>query len=400
MNTNNTTVYDLLQLGFGSFTSASFQEFVDALPDRYNKLDVEGFAFGSLKTDYEFAQLITSLNIVTLPTYVDPDAPAYERSLGKFEINKEQIPTQKSRYAFDKRVLADRLKLISEVGKAGLTSRTRDVILNLFFDSVTKLQQSFANSLTHQRDKIVSNLKFEISKANNARGLKGITIDFNIPKGNATALTGDELWWTDAEHVTANEGANADPIEVMKTWRREIERKTLRTGQFHFEMTKDLYQDLLLNKKVLQRVGYRVYSVASTDAQALNLAENMDLNQVGTTLEALVGAPIVQRDTMAMQEVFDTKEKNIVPQAVENFNPKNIALVPNGALGDIQGVNLAMLITPFLDGNSTLATALNGMLALTTEVNTRSRSMIVDGEMAALCVPSQPQYMFVKTVTA
>lgn len=400
MNTNNATVYDLLQLGFGSFTSASFQEFVDALPNRYNKLDVKGFAFGSLKTDYEFAQLITSLNIVTLPTYVDPDAPAFERSLGKLEINKEQIPTQKSRYAFDKRVLADRLKLISEVGKAGLTSRTRDVILNLFFDSVTKLQQSFANSLTHQRDKIVSNLKFEISKANNERGLKGITIDFNIPKGNATALTGDELWWTKAEHVTANEGANADPIEVMKTWRREIERKTLRTGQFHFEMTKDLYQDLLLNKKVLQRVGYRVYSVASTDAQALNLAENMDLNQVGTTLEALVGAPIVQRDTMAMQEVFDAKEKNIVPQAVENFNPKNIALVPNGALGDIQGVNLAMLITPFLDGNSTLATALNGMLALTTEVNTRSRSMIVDGEMAALCVPSQPQYMFVKTVTA
>lgn len=400
MNTNNVSFYDLIQYGLGNFSEAPFQEFIDALPDRYNKLDVLGFSFGSLRDDYEYAQLIADMRIATLPTYVDPDAPAFERSLGDFEIKKGNIPTQKSRYVFDKRVLQDRIKLINEVGKAGLTPKTQQVILDLFFDSVTKLSQGFSNSLTHQRDQIVSNLQFSLSSLNNARGLKGIVIDFHIPAANKTALTGNARWWTSNQHIVANEGSASDPINDLKNWKRDVERKTLRAGQFHFEMAKDTYQDLLTHTKVLTLLGRVAYPSTENDANALQMSATLTDERRGQMIEQLVGAPIVVRDTMAMQEVFDPATKDLVPQSVENFNKLNAALVPNGSLGEIQGVDLAQYIRPFLDGNSQIATYLNGMLTLTTQVNTTARSMAVEGEMASLCVPSDPLHMYVKTVTA
>lgn len=400
MNTNNVSFYDLIQYGLGNFSEAPFQEFIDALPDRYNKLDVLGFSFGALRDDYEFAQLIADMRIATLPTYVDPDAPAYERSLGDFEIKKGNIPTQKSRYVFDKRVLQDRIKLINEVGKAGLTPKTQQVILDLFFDSVTRLSQGFSNALTHQRDQVVSNLQLALSSLNNARGLTGIVMDFHIPAANKTALTGDARWWTAAEHIPANEGSASDPVNDLKNWRREIERKTLRTGQYHFEIAKDTHQDLLTNTKVVALLGRMAFPTVNNDTDAVKLAVSLTDERRGQMIEQLVGCPIIVRDTMAMQEVFDKKTKELVPQAVENFNKQNVALVPNGSLGEIQGVDLAQYIRPFLDGNSQVATYLNGMLTLTTRVNTAARSMAVEGEMAALCVPSDPLHMYVKTVTA
>lgn len=400
MNTNTVSFYDLIKFGLGSFSDAPFQEFIDALPDRYNKLDVLGFSFGQLRDDYEFAQLIADMHIVTLPTYVDPDAPAFERSLGEFEVKKGNIPTQKSRYVFDKRILQDRIKLISEVGKAGLTDKTQRIILDLFFDSVTKLSQGFSNSLTHQRDQIVSNLQFSLSSLNNARGLKGITIDFNIPRANKTALADNARWWTTADHTAANEGSVSDPVNDLKNWLRDVERKTLRVGQFHFEMAKDLYQDLLSHTKVVTLLGRLAFPMVQTNEDALAMAVSLTDQRRGQLLEQLVGAPIVLRDTMAMQEVFDAKKKDLVPQAVENFNKLNVALVPNGSLGEIQGVNLAQYIRPFIDGNSQIATYLNDMLTLTTYVDTQKRSMEVEGEMASLCIPSDPLHMYVKTVTA
>lgn len=399
MNTNTVSFYDLIKFGLGNFSEAPFQEFVNALPDRYNQLDVLGFSFGQLRDDYEFAQLIADMHIVTLPTYVDPDAPVFERSLGEFEVKKGNIPTQKSRYVFDKRILQDRIKLINEVGKVGLTEKAQNVILDLFFDSVTKLSQGFSNSLTHQRDQVVSNLQFSLSGLNNARGLKGITIDFNISTANKTALAGTSRWWTTADHVAANEGAAADPVNDLKNWRRDVERKTLRVGQFHFEMSKDLYQDLLSHTKVVALLGRLAFPMVQTDDDAMKMAVSLTDERRGQMLEQLVGAPIVLRDTMAMQEVFDPKTKELVPQAVENFNKLNVALVPNGSLGEIQGVNLSQYIRPFIDGNSQIATYLNDMLTLTTYVDTKKRSMEVEGEMAALCIPSDPLHMYVKTVT-
>ena len=61
--------------------------------------------------------------------------------------------------------------------------------------------------------RIVSTGKFTIDTDNNPRGLKGITIDFNIPENHYQVLAGTSRWWTKDEHIPANQGSASDPIK-------------------------------------------------------------------------------------------------------------------------------------------------------------------------------------------
>ena len=391
MRTNISTFYDLITFGLGD---VSFQTFIDGFNDKYNVLNVDGYQWDpNIQWDYTYEQLIASLNIATLPIYVDESSEALDKSFGKFEIGSNKIPTQKQRYPVDAKMLRERFVLAQKFGASTLTPETQNVLLNLLYTSTDKLIQGNRNSLTHQRMRINSTGQFVIDAENNPRGIKGITFDFGVPSKNKETLTGTDRWWTNSEHITANEGSTSDPLLYIKNKVKANKKAGYPTG--HIEMAVDLYDDLLTHSKVLQRIGYTLYPQA-TEAGALSYATNLTDDAKKAAIERIINCPIQTYDSIASVDKFDPTTKDLTQVHIENFVPTNISFIPDGQIGTIKSVQPIVFTddptqrTAWFDGGRTL---------ITNKFNSNTKTMYVESEMATLCVPSMPQYMCIYTVT-
>lgn len=392
MNTNVKDYYELLTFGLGGIT---FQEFVDRFKEKYNTLQADGFNWDpEIQLDYTYSQLIASLNIATLPNYVDSESPAFDKSLGEFKIGQDEIPTQKSRYALNRKMLRERMLMVQEFGKSAMTQGTQNTLLDLLFESTDKLLAGHVNARTHQRMQIVSKGQFTIDLTNNPRGLKGLTFDFGIPAANKKTLAAGDRWWTTDEHIQANEGAGSDPIEFLKKERKRMRKAGFPAG--HFEMSADLFDDLLGHSKVLKRIGLAMTPLA-TDASAITAASNLPDAALRSQIEKIVGCPIIPRDSLAAVEKFDDATKSIKTSTIENFEPKNVAFVPDGQIGTIKAVRPLVFSE---DPTQRVAWFDGGRTLITQRFNAETKTMYVESESAFLCVPNTPQYMCVYTVTA
>ena len=393
MKTNPANFYELLTFGLGNDPMA-WQQFVDRFAEKYNAPQTDGFVWDNeIQLDYTYEQLQAELGIATLPIYVDAEAEALDKKLGGFKIGTNKIPTQKHRYGLNTRILRERMLMVQKFGAAALNAEAQSAILDLLYDSTDKLLKGNQNALTHQRMQVVSTGKFTISTENNPRGLSGITFDFGIVAADAN--TGTARWWTSDSHVTANEGSDADPIEDMKKVVRA--KKKLGWPTLHIEMAQDLYDDILSHSAVLKRIGYASNPLIGTDTAAVAAAGNMLDDQKKSIIERLVGANIVAYDTMARVEKFDASAKELTFATVDNFKATNIAFVPDGQLGTIKSVQqLVFADDPtvryaWFDGGRTL---------ISQRYDSKTRNTYVESEGAWLTVPSMPQYMTYKVVTA
>ena len=391
MRTNVKNYYDLLTFGLGN---AQFQSFVDRFNDKYNVLNVDGFDWDNeIQLDYTYEQLISSLNIATLPVYVDEASEGLDKSFGKFNIGSNKIPTQKHRYPISAKMLREQMIMIQRFGEAAMTQGARDSIRNLMFDSTDKLLAGNRNA------RIVSKGQFTIDLENNPRGLKGLTFDFGVPSANKETLTGTARWWTTSDHLPANEGSTSDPILFLKNKRKAMRKLGFPNG--HFEIASDLWDDLLTHTKVLSRIGLSLYPQAASatkpDTVGAQYAQNMSDEAKKSAFEALVGCPIVPRDSIAAVEKFDEDAKEIKPVNIENFDPLNVSFVPDGQLGTIKAVQPIVLAD---DPTERIAWFDGGRTLLTQRYESKTRTMYIESEMAVLCVPQMPQYMCIYTVTA
>lgn len=390
MRNNVSNYYDLLSFGLGN---VSFQDFVDRFQEKYNALQTDGFDWDpEIQLDYTYEQLIASLNITTLPVYVDADSEGLDKSFGEFKIGSNKIPTQKHRYPLSAKLLRERMIMYNRFGDASLNNGTRDALMNMLFDSTDKLLGGNRNSLTHQRMRVVSTGQFTIDIENNPRGLKGLTFDFGVPAGNKESLTGTARWWTTAEHTTANEGSTSDPLLFLKNKRKAMRKAGFPAG--HFEISADLFDDLLTHSKVLERIGLSVYPLSGENAQTY--AANMTDQAKTAAIESIIGCPIVTRDSIAAVDKFDDATKNIKPITIENFNPLNVSFVPDGQIGTIKSVQPIVFTD---DPTQRIAWFDGGRTLLTQRFESKTKSMYVESEMAVLCVPNMPQYMCIYTVT-
>ena len=397
MVTRVTNFYDLLSVGLGNI---SFQQFVDRFNEKYNVLQVEGFDWDpQIQLDYTYEQLIASLNIVTLPIYVDVDSEALDKSLGEFKIGSNQIPTQKQRYPMNAKMLRERMILYQRFVDASLTQDTRNSLLDLLFESTDKLLAGNRNALTHQRMQVVSTGQFKIDINNNPRGLKGLTFDFGIPSANKESLSGTDRWWTTTEHTTANEGSTSDPLLYLKNKLKAIRKKGFPRG--HFEISVDLYDDMLTHSKVLERIGFALYPAAAAASNASDIAvgyaQNLTDEGKRAAIESIIGCPIIPRDSIAAVDAFDEDTKSLKAKTIDNFNALNVAFVPDGQVGTIKSVQ-PMVFTD--DPTQRIAWFDGGRTLITQRFESKTKSMYVESEMASLCVPNMPQYMCVYTVTA
>lgn len=391
MNTQTANYYELLKFGLGT---VDFQQFIDRFQQKYNVLDTSGFVFDpEIQLDYTYEQLEASLGISTLPVYMDVDSPALDKSYGSFSIGSNKVPTQKHRYSLNTKMLRERMLMIQRFGNAALNSDTRSALIDMLYDSTDKLLQGNHNALTHQRHQVVSTGQFTISSTNNPRGITGVTFDFGIPDGNRDTLAGTSRWWTNVSHTTANEGSASDPLGYLK----EKARAAKKAGcpAFHIEMSEDLFDDLLTHTKVLSKIGL---SLAPTyDAStAVTYAQNLQDDAKKSAMERIVGCPIVTRDSLAAVERFNAGTHSLETTTIDNFDPKNVSLVPNGQIGTIKSVQQIVFSG---DPGAQYAWFDGGRTLVSTRYDSKTREMFVESEFAMLCVPTLARYMYIWTVT-
>lgn len=392
MRTMVNNYYDLMTFGLGN---QKFQDFVDKFQLKYNTPQTDGFAWDSeIQLDYTYEQLIASLGITTLPVYVDADSEGLDKSLGEFVIGSNKIPTQKHRYAMNAKMLRERMLMVQKFGEAALNNDTRSALMDLLFESTDKLIGGNRNALTHQRMQVCSTGQFTIDLENNPRGIQGITFDFGIPTANKVTLTTTARWWTNAEHITANEGSASDPLLFLKNKRKEMKKLGYPNG--HFEMAEDLYDDMLTHSAVLKRIGYSLYPVAAGDDAAKNYASNLTDDAKKDAIERIVGASIKTYDSVAAVEKYDAEAKAIKPVTIDNFKKTNVSFVPDGQIGTIKSVR-PMVFTD--DPTQRIAWFDGGRTLITNRFEAKTKTMYVESEMAVLCVPNMPQYMQIYTVT-
>ena len=275
MRTIPVTLRDMVDLGMGG---QNWQSFVDHYEEKFDAISVEGFDFDPVSIGYTWAQMLSKVGAQVLPTYVDPESEGYEKPLGQLEGATGNIPTQKLFYSVNRVILREKMQLVQKYGNAVMDDEMRDVMFGLLDEGTDGLIQSFVNALNHQRHQVVSKGQFTIDAVNNPRGLKGITIGFNMPAANKDVLTGTARWWTSSDHVKANEGKDSDPLMYLKNRRKAI-RRTLTgysryEGPLGMEISQDLWDDMLTHSKVLYRLAANLYPTISDDTVRLTFLEN------------------------------------------------------------------------------------------------------------------------------
>lgn len=393
MRNNPVDFYKLLEFGLGGDT---WQQFVDRYKEKYDGMVIDGFEFAPTSINYTWQQLVAATTVTTLPTYVDPESPGYEKQRGSAKGETGSIPTQKAFYSLNRTIVREKMQLMQMFGQAALNQDMMNVIMGLLDESADGLIKGYYNSLTNQRMQIVSTGKFKIDATNNPRGIKDITFDFGIDESHFDTLSGTQRWWTNADKST--EGTASDPIAYMKNKVKEIRSKYHYYGTLKIEMAKEMMDALLSHSKVLKRIGMMLYPLSSVDnsgATALAYAQNLADDAIKQALVRLVGCEIVERDSKAYVDDW-TDDGVLTQKEIENFSLTNISFIPQGTIGNIQGVTpLTMGYEPskvaFFDDNR---------LVLSQRMNPETHSIYIESEAAELCVPSLPKYMFICTVCA
>lgn len=393
MKTIPVTLRDMISLGM---YGENWQTFVDKYEEKFDAISIDGFEFDPISIGYTWAQMLTKVGAQVLPTYVDPESEGYEKPLSTLEGNTGNIPTQKLFYSVNRVILREKMQLVQKYGNAVMDDEMRDVMFGLLDEGTDGLIQSFWNALNHQRHQIVSTGQFVINGTNNPRGYKGVTIGFNMPDANKDVLTGTAQWWTDPEHTT--EGTNSDPLGYLAARVKTIRRTLHYAGPLKMEIARDTWDDFVGHSKVSSVLANWVYRNVSSDSARADIGRFMDDDIVKDAVRR-----IIKVDEIAIQDTYAYVSKpgtdanglpDLIEEKIDNFDPQNIAFVPTGKLGGIQGVQP---LSMGYDADK-VAYAMGNRLLIEQEDIPRTHSINVNGEMAQICVPNAIMRMYISTI--
>ena len=393
MKTNPVTLRDMILLGM---YGEDWQTFIDKYDEQFNAITIDGFEFAPVSLSYQFQQMLTKIHATVLPTYVDPDSEGYEMPLGSVEGKTGNIPTQKLFYSVNRNTVREQMQLAQRFQHFALDDRMADVMFGLLDEGTNGLYQAFVNALNHQRHQVVSKGQFTIDATNNPRGIKGVTISFNMPVANHDVLTGEERWWTDADRK--KEGKASDPLKYLKNRVKAIRRVLHYNGPLRMELSQDLWDDMIEHSKVQTKLANHIYRNISSDAVRADLIQ-FDTDEIyKEAIRKMIKVDeIVIRETYAFvckPGVDENGEPDLVEERIDNFDPDNIAFIPTGKLGDIQGVQP---LSMGYDADK-IAYAMSDRLLIEQEDVPRTHSINVNGEMSQLCVPNAIRNMYISTV--
>lgn len=379
MNTYPVEFYDPLAIALNGH---SLQEFVDAILNKYNRLDVAGFAFNEdLLPDFTYSQIQRELNIDVMASYVDLDSPAIPNAVEPDVLATGKIPRMKSVEYYNE----DKLR------KLKIKENRRDInraeIINAagvgVAEIIMRLVSRHTNSLSYQRDQVVSCGKFEITNTNNPNGIQNVTFANHVPAANKTTLTSTAKWWTSTAHSA--EGGDANPIADLRSMVKTAKNKGVSRG--HFEMNESFLELVLDHSKVKTAIAASLYPIADSTVGSAAV-NNLSYDARREALGRIIGAPIVARDGKARVEKWNTSTNKLDYSSFDTFASNVVVFVPDGNIGEI------LTVEPILLEGGDYAFGYGRKLAITVGKDYVKKCLSYNSEMTSLVVPNMPKLMW------
>lgn len=383
MDFNTPQFYDLVSRAFnGDATSKRLQTFVDSTMSlKYNGLKLDGFPFDpDMQLDYTYEQIQKELGITPMASYYDVDSPAIPKAEQEISLATGRIPRMKEVMYFNEDKVRKQLILEKMLSDEKIPIQAGQKL----FDVINELIGRHTNSLTYQRDQMVSAGKLVLNDKNNPDGTLRVTLSANVPLKNKKTLSGDEKFWKDKTY--AQEGAKADPIQSIIDWLQPILDKGIKG---HIEINLTYYRRLLRHSKVNQTIGFGLWPTTSAES-ATGAATVLPLSKKTSALEDLLGVKIKTVDSISSVLTYNTTSKRMEPTTAPSFNPDVIVFIPDGNVGKV----LTVMPISTQDNSALVSTFYDGRLMLTVARDAVTKCQGFHTEMTSLVVPNVPQYFF------
>lgn len=383
MDFNTPQFYDLVSRAFnGDATSRRLQTFVDSTMSlKYNGLNLDGFPFDSdMQLDYTYEQIQKELGITPMASYYDVDSPAIPKAEQEISLATGRIPRMKEVMYFNEDKVRKQLILEKMLSDEKIPIQAGQKL----FEVVNELIGRHTNSLTYQRNQMVSAGKLILNDKNNPDGTLRVTLSANVPLKNRKTLSGDEKFWKDKTY--AQEGAKADPIQSIIDWLQPILDKGIKG---HIEINLTYYRRLLRHSKVNQTIGFGLWPTTSAES-ATGAATVLPLSKKTSALEDLLGVKIKTVDSISSVLTYNTTSKRMEPTTAPSFNPDVIVFIPDGNVGKV----LTVMPISTQDNSALVSTFYDGRLMLTVARDAVTKCQGFHTEMTSLVVPNVPQYFF------
>lgn len=389
MNTYTNGFYSLMEMA-GINGRESFDLYLKDVIGASNStaLKLDGFVWeAGQQLDFDYKQLQIENRIGVMATYVDKDSEAIPLGTKGFETSEGSIPRQKARHIMDEDDYRKYLIALSQLQFTNTTAeqQARDIL----FEFMTSIQDSHKNSMTYQRDSMVSRGALTLLDTNNPRGIRNVTFSASIPTKNITTLTGQKRWFTDDEKKV--EGTSSDPVTDMKAIIRMLKRQS--APAFHIEVDEVSFLEDMEHTKWKIALGRstnnQITQDATGDAIAIGIANSMLDEEIKAAFRKVVGVNVVYSTSVVAVEKWDKETRKLVRPMMRSFEPNTYVFVPDGPIGTIKTVAPLMpdstgLYGRFFDGR--------GLIKYSYDVKT----MVQDwwSELTCLCVPNRSMDMY------
>ncbi len=381
--------YSLMEQA-GITTRDAFDSFLKDVVGANNStaLKLDGFLWEDrMQLDFDYNQMLVENRVGVMATYVDKDSDPIPLGVKGFELAGGSIPRQKSSYIMDEDDYRKYLIIVAELSATGGNAKTyaEDVLFNKLSD----LQETHNNSMTYQRDSMVSRAMLSLLNTNNPNGLQSISFEAGVPAENITTLKTTYRWFTDAAKLVV--GADSDPVGDMKTFVRAAKSK----GMYNFHLEADeqsFYQDMS-HPKWTEALGRATNSmIPYTDDGVLiakGFGQGMFDDEIKRTFERIIGAEIVLSKSMVAVETWDNTLKKLTRPTLRSFEPNTYVIVPNGNIGTIKTV---MPLSPDPTGIAGSIFDNKGLIKYSYDIKTSVQEWW--SELTSLCVPNQSLNMY------
>lgn len=386
MHATGLNYHDLLQAA--GVNQGDFQAFIDGyFANKYNTAMWDGFEFDvAPMLDYTYQQFQSELKLNVMATYVNPDSPAKAKSTEGFSQLSGTIPTMKDALVRDSKEQRELMKMQMASG-----NNTVNLAIAQLYKTVDSLLASHSNSISYQRNQMVSRGKLELLDTNNPGGLKNITFSAQIPTANLVTKTGNAKWWTDATRGT--EGSSSDPIadieaEIQKMQDAGVSATTIEVDKLTLKAT-------LGHTKVLAAIGYNLNPLVADATVAKAIASNLSYTQKVAAFQGLFEATLKVTDQIAAVETFNKTTMKPESTQMRSFAANVFSLYPSGNIGKIKHV---LPLLPASGFQGSLAQYFNGSLLMRTYSDINTNVQYFNTEQALLTVIDKPKYFHILNV--
>lgn len=384
----------------GITDNVTFEAYLkEVFGNRFNQdANLNGFEFDAPQLDFTYEMLTAEKQIEVMASYVDLNSPALPAGHSvKMETLTGSIPRMK--YAvvrgendYRKQLIAlNEVKSVANFANKGEREAVAGFISKQLFFAIDEIASAFKNSLNYQVGQMKSAAKIELTDANNPRGSIRATFSAQVPEANKIAKN----WFSkDAQGVIA-EVADADPIEDMRDFIRELRWKVNGYQSIAVEINERYLYRLLKHSNVLKAIGYAMTGIGlrytkSNDENAIAVAKGASFEAQKEAFRSLIEVDeLILNKTVCGVEKLNVATKQYERTQVDAFKDEVILVRPTGKVGVIKSV---VPLRP--DGQAITATLYGGRGLIEYMYNRDTREQRWQGELTALAVPTRPRDMY------